>query len=245
MLDSVGKLFTGGTSPLIIGVIVGLGILLFLRGRQVWRHRGAFGYDVYTADTLRKRLSRWAAGVIVIGVLAAGYYFLPRQSATPAQSIPAEDFTIDQQPTGAEDILSEMKLVIPQLGLELKLLEAPFVAQQWDISRLTHEAAHLAGTAYPGQPGNAVLAGHITIPGQGWGPFRELDTLLMGEYIFIEDGQEVYTYEVFDNRLVDATAIDVVFPTEQDQLTLITCSGWDDEQEEYTKRVVVVARRIP
>jgi LPXTG-site transpeptidase (sortase) family protein len=232
-----------GVLPLVIGLIIGVSVLLLIRAWQVWRYRQSFGYDVYTADVLRRRLVRWAGLAGLIGLLIAGAYAVYRLQ--PGGKEPAATTGPDTAQVAPEEMLGELTLVIPRLGLELEMIEAPFVARQWDISRLTGEVAHLAGTAYPGQPGNAVLAGHITIPGAGWGPFRELNTLRPGDFIFVERPGETLTYEVIDSKEVPPDAMEVVFPTEDQRLTLITCSGWDEVEEEYAGRIVVVARYVP
>jgi LPXTG-site transpeptidase (sortase) family protein len=226
---------------LAAGLIAGIAILLLIRAQQVWQHRQVFGYDVYAADTLRHRLAHWARiTALIVAVIAVVYLW---QTWRPLPVTP----TLQPQAIAAAERspLEGMQIVIPSLGLELDVIEAPLVARQWDISRLTDQVAHLSGTAYPGQPGNAVLAGHVTIPGAGWGPFKELDTLQPDDFIFIEREGETTTYEVIDNRLVEATAIEVVFPTDDQRLTLITCSGWDSTTEQYTHRVIVVARLVP
>jgi LPXTG-site transpeptidase (sortase) family protein len=221
--------------PLLIGgLLIGVAAVFLVRARQVWNHRRAFGYSVYSAYTLRQRLVRLS--LIALGALAVvggGYLWLrggqPTSDGGSAAALPA----IDQQPA---------RLFIPRLAVEAEIIEAPFVARQWDISQLRGEVAHLAGTAFPGDPGNAVLAGHITIPGAGWGPFQELDTLAGGDRVFIERGDATYVYEVFENRVVAPNAVEVAFPTEDDRLTLITCTDWDATLESYAARIVVVAR---
>ncbi len=228
------------TLALAAGLIAGIAVLLLIRAWQVWQHRQVFGYDVYAADTLRHRLSHWARiTALIVAVIAVVYLWQTWQPPPAAPTLQPQAILAERSP------LEGMQIVIPNLGLELDVIEAPLIARQWDISRLTDQVAHLSGTAYPGQPGNAVLAGHVTIPDAGWGPFKELDTLQTGDFIFVEREGETTTYEVFDNQLVEATAIEVVFPTNDQRLTLITCSGWDDTKERYTHRVIVVARLVP
>ncbi len=224
---------------LAIGVVLGISLILFIRSRQMWSSRRAFGYDVYTAITLRQRLGRWAAlGLVALLILIGVYGWW-------AVSRPAGLSGVESMATiEGSDRLPEVRIVIPELAVETTMIEAPFVAQQWDISRLRGEVAHLAGTAYPGDPGNSVLAGHITIPGAGWGPFRELDTLKEGDRIFIERGDETFVYEVTTVMVVEPTDVQVAFPTQDNRLTLITCTGWSDIVQDYTQRVVVVAQRV-
>jgi LPXTG-site transpeptidase (sortase) family protein len=228
------------TLALAAGLIAGIAVLLLIRAWQVWQHRQVFGYDVYAADTLRHRLSHWARiTALIVAVIAVAYLWQTWQPPPTTPALQPQAIIAERSP------LEGMQIVIPSLGLELDVIEAPLVARQWDISRLTDQVAHLSGTAYPGQPGNAVLAGHVTIPDAGWGPFKELDTLQTGDFIFVEREGETITYEVIDNQLVEATAIEVVFPTDDQRLTLITCSGWDETNERYTHRIIVVARLVP
>jgi LPXTG-site transpeptidase (sortase) family protein len=221
------------------GLALGVSIIFLIRSRQVWRYRRAYGYDVYTAESRSKKLLRWAGLVLAGVVVLAGVYIWqvirPGSSAT----------TSLLSPQGESDPLAGMTLTIPQLGIEASVIEASIVAQQWDVSRLTTEVAHLEGTVYPGEPGNAALAGHITIPGAGWGPFKDLGMLQSGDRVFIERGEETFIYEVIEQKTVDADAVEVVFPTQDTRLTLLTCTGWDIDLQHYSQRMVVVAQLIP
>jgi sortase A len=153
---------------------------------------------------------------------------------------------VDASPSAVADTPADVEtiLLIPRLAVETNMIEVPYVGQQWDISRLRGEAAHLEGTAYPGEPGNIVLAGHITIPDAGWGPFKDLHTLTPGDRVFIEQGAATYVYVVSEVKEIDPTDVQVAYPTTDNRLTLITCTGWSDILEDYTQRVVVVAEML-
>jgi LPXTG-site transpeptidase (sortase) family protein len=221
------------------GLALGIGVVFLIHARQVWQYRHAYGYDVYTAESRRRRLLRWAglalAGVALMAGIHTWQVIQPGGSTNTHLASHPEEL----------DPLAGMVLIIPRLGIEADLIEAPIVAQQWDISRLTDEVAHLEGTVYPGQPGNAVLAGHITIPEAGWGPFKDLGMLQPGDHVFIQIGEKTLTYEVAEQKTVDAGATEVVFPTGDSRLTLLTCTGWDGDLQHYTQRMVVVARLAP
>ena len=105
----------------------------------------------------------------------------------------------------------------------------------------TSEIAWLGGTSWPGLGSNTVLAGHVTVAGLGNGPFRYLDSLPVGEMINLFSEENVYTYQVRQQVTVSETDVAVTLPTVGAQLTLITCSGWDDDLEIYRERRVVIA----
>jgi LPXTG-site transpeptidase (sortase) family protein len=237
--DLLRSLSSANWLALGTGLALGIGVLFLIRARQAWRYRQAYGYNVYTANARRRRLYGWA-GLALLGVIiVAGIYVW--RIIQPSDSTNASPASLSQ----ANDPLAGMLLVIPSIGIETNMIEAPIVAQQWDVSRLTTEVAHLAGTAYPGQPGNAALAGHITIPGAGWGPFKDLGMLEVGERVFIEIGEKTLVYEVSEIKTVDVNAVEVVYPTDDTRLTLLTCTGWDGVLEHYTQRIVVVAQLTP
>jgi LPXTG-site transpeptidase (sortase) family protein len=222
---------------LAIGLLLGISLVLFIRSRQAWTKRQAFGYNVYTATRQRVRLGRLSLFALAATALIGGAYL-----ARDMLSVPGAEETPSEGAGAPAEV--ETILLIPRLAVETTMIEIPFVGQQWDISRLKDEAAHLEGTAYPGEPGNVVLAGHITIPDAGWGPFKDLHTLTPGDRVFIEHGAATYVYVVSEVKEVAPTDVQVAYPTADNRLTLITCSGWSDILEDYTHRVVVVAEML-
>jgi sortase A len=133
------------------------------------------------------------------------------------------------------------RLVIPALELDTKVVEAPFVDRTWDISELGGKIAWLAGTAWPSQAGNTALAGHITARGIGEGPFRYLHRLKTGDEVRIYTAAYAYIYRVREQVVVKIEDVHVLAPTEHPQLTLLTCTNWDEKLLEYRNRRVVFA----
>ena len=225
------------TLGLAIGLMLGISLILLLRARQVWSHRRAFGYDVYTADLVRRRLMRWSlVGVLGIGLAVFAYRQYLRQQA---EAEPEPVTVVDETGEGVET-----RLLIPRIAVDTTMIEAPLVGNHWDIAKLTDQVAHLAGTAYPGSPGNTVLAGHVTIPDAGWGPFKDLEALQPGDRIFIERGDETLIYVVQEAKKISPTNVQIAFPTNDERLTLLTCSGWSDELDDYEYRFAVIATRL-
>ncbi|HEV8573228.1 MAG TPA: class F sortase, partial [Dehalococcoidia bacterium] len=107
-------------------------------------------------------------------------------------------------------------------------------------------------SARPGSGGNAVFAGHVTWNGDA--VFKELETLAAGDTVRLRDdrGGEV-VYRVTQNFTVDPNdpeSVKVMYPTEQDEATIITCGGEFFENSDpvaggdYTRRVIVKAELV-
>ena len=98
-------------------------------------------------------------------------------------------------------------------------------------------ATHYVLSAPFGQ-GNAVVYGHDDIEGNIFGHLYDLRA---GDVIRIEVGDTMQTYRVAGHRIVPPTAVEVLAPTTDARLTLITCWPFGVD----TKRWVVTALKIP
>ncbi len=107
-------------------------------------------------------------------------------------------------------------------------------------------------TAKPGEEGNTVMAGHVDYWDVGPAVFYNLKDLSQGEEIqVIGEDDTVYTYAVDwmeTYTVADLTVEDlneIVGPTDDPSLTLITCGGaFDAATGEYLSRTVVRATRV-
>jgi sortase A len=133
------------------------------------------------------------------------------------------------------------RLVIPAMELDVPVIVSPIVNQTWKVDDLGKDfVGHLEGTASPGDPSNVVLAGHVTIAPNVYGPFAGLGKLKAGDSIILYTNNQSYTYIVDYRQLVDRTDIDVAYPSNTARVTLITCSNWSDELGAYQQRLIVV-----
>jgi sortase A len=133
------------------------------------------------------------------------------------------------------------RLVIPAMELDVPVIVSPIVNQTWKVDDLGKDfVGHLEGTASPGDPSNVVLAGHVTIAPNVYGPFAGLGKLKAGDSIILYTDNQSYTYIVDYRQLVDRTDIDVAYPSNTARVTLITCSNWSDELGAYQQRLIVV-----
>lgn len=157
----------------------------------------------------------------------------PIPSPTIAATLIAGGSPVDTSPV--------VRIVIPPLNVDAIVAYIPFEGLTWPIEGLREEVAWLGDTSWPGLGGNTVLAGHITVRGLGDGPFRYLSDLQSGDEIVLFTEQTRYTYTVQELLTVEETDMSVTLPTTYSKLTLITCTGWDQDLSIYRFRQVVYA----
>lgn len=97
---------------------------------------------------------------------------------------------------------------------------------------------HMEGTAYPGETGNCVIAGHRNY---SFGKFfNRLDEVAVGDLIYIDTLDATYTYQVREIKVVEPDALEILDETENEQLTLFTCTPIYIASH----RLVVIADRV-
>ena len=177
----------------------------------------------------------------------AGMAISTPEAAASDQGFPASPggAAVSQAPTGLVASLPDRpatRIVIPALGVDAPVVVIPIRDGTWDVEQITHEVGHLQGTASPGESSNVVMAGHITLTAGGYGPFRGLAQLQPGDEVLVYIGdKEVYVYKVDSVKTVEATDVEVAYPTTEPILTLITCVNWDPVQGHYNDRLIVIA----
>lgn len=124
----------------------------------------------------------------------------------------------------------------PVMQLGTKYVDGELV---WETPKFS--VGHHLGTANPGETGNAVFSGHISSPISNEGNiFQRLPEVKTGDEIIIHSPAAVIRYVVTETKVVDPSHIEVMDPTPEPQVTLITCyPDWV-----YSHRFVVVARPV-
>ena len=130
---------------------------------------------------------------------------------------------------------------IPDIDLKAPVTAVVFNGQTWDISQYHHTVAWLAETSLPGQGRNTVLSGHVTAAISLTPVFARLKELRPGSVVQLETSRAVYTYIVREQRLVVPTDLSILEPSISPQVTLITCTGWDESLKTFTLRRIIVA----
>jgi sortase A len=113
-------------------------------------------------------------------------------------------------------------------------VDAPVVqGDSWD--QLKKGIGQHVGSADPGQPGNAVFSAHDDVFGE---IFRNLDRLQPGDQVLLFTAQQQYVYVVTNSLIVAPTQVEVMNPTSDPTLTLISCYPYMVDK----KRIVVFAK---
>jgi LPXTG-site transpeptidase (sortase) family protein len=177
---------------------------------------------------LRGRV-RWGLFLLVLALVlgATALPFSPVRAATPAE---------------------EAVLVIPAIDVEAPIVPMPVSGNGWNIRALDNgQVGHLELTAWVGEGGNIVLAGHSeTALGARDGVFASLHELEEGDIIIIRTGDTSRQYSVVSLRYVRYNDVSIAFPTRSEQLTLFTCAlgTYSRQLGDYRLRLVVVATPV-
>jgi len=170
----------------------------------------------------RKALRRLQVGLFVCGALALGYaafvlveahiyqknavMHFEERAAAPAPTRPLRG-----NPQPVADGMPLARFEIPRLGLDEVVIEG-------DNDRdLRLGIGHIPGTALPGGDGNVGIAGHRDTF------FRPLRNIRAGDLIMLTTEETTYHYRVEDTEVVAPERSDVLNPTAEPHLTLVTC----------------------
>jgi LPXTG-site transpeptidase (sortase) family protein len=138
------------------------------------------------------------------------------------------------------------RLMIPSIGLDTPVKQGGFVADangEYYPETLPHVAVHYGWhTARVGWSGNAVISGHVVSLREG-NVFQNLHKVREGSVVRVQtdEGAE-FRYRVASVKLVRPDAVDVMQPTTDARLTLITCAGtFNARTRSYSHRLIVTA----
>ena len=130
---------------------------------------------------------------------------------------------------GTDDILYVVR--IPKIDSKEPVKEGT------NKSALSASLGHEPDTASPGEVGNCVIAGHRNYNFGKY--FNRLDEVEVGDEIFVDTRDTTYKYKVSEIKVVNPEDIEILDPTDDEQLTLYTCTPIYIA----THRLVVIAKR--
>ena len=122
-----------------------------------------------------------------------------------------------------------MRIQIPAISVDAPVVQG----DSWE--QLKKGVGQHVGTADPGQAGNVVLSAHDDAFGE---IFRDIGHLQPGDQVLLLTAQQQYVYIVTDSQIVEPTQVEVMNPTGDPTVTLITCYPYMID----TKRIVVFAK---
>lgn len=173
----------------------------------------------------RTEMLCWAIGVLLFGFfvsqLALGEaervadvvsfemaysYETPNQSLWSESRIKAYAASKAKAPAGVVAVLS-----IPDIGLKVPVYEN---ASDLNMNR---GVGLIEGTAALNDVGNVGISGHRD------GYFRVLKDVKIGHRLMLQTTQGLRRYQVSQTLIVDPDHIEVLDPTEEDVVTLVTC----------------------
>jgi sortase A len=134
------------------------------------------------------------------------------------------------------------RLQIPSIGLDTKVV--PIGTKTDAQGHFLWETAAFAvgyhkGTALPGDVGNVVLSGHISSPHEG-NVFTKLPKVEPGDGIVVSTAERQFLYVVTETKVVTPDAVEVLDPTDEAIVTMLTCVP----DGIYSHRLVVRAEAV-
>ncbi len=122
-----------------------------------------------------------------------------------------------------------MRIQVPSINVDAPIVQG----DGWE--QLKKGVGQHVGSADPGQPGNVVLSAHDDVFGE---IFRYLDRLQPGDKVLVFTAQQQYVYIVTGSQIVAPTQVEVMNPTSEPTVTMISCYPYMVDN----KRIVVFAK---
>lgn len=140
--------------------------------------------------------------------------FVPEPEPAPAPLPKQPAKPVNANGEGLEPIVKIGTIEIPKIGLRHDIYHGI------TMRNINLGPSHWPGTAFPGEPGNAVFPGHRTTKTR---PFRNIDKLVPGdEVIFTVNGVRS-VYRVNGSRIVTPKQIEIINPTPTPTATIFAC----------------------
>lgn len=245
-----------GRILIVLGVMMFLFVAYQLWGTGIETARAQNRLEDQFAELLEERADDAPADTAAPGTTAAAPETRPA-TTTPATTMPATTMPATTAPSTTTPATTAVpaaaqNLPTPGRGDPVARLVIPRIGVDWivvaGVSRddLKEGPGHFDDTPYPGQLGNAAIAGHRTTHGA---PFGDLDRLAPGDTVEITMGNaETYVYVVTGSEVVAPSDYHVISdsdPTEA-TLTLVTCTPkWSSTQRLIVYAELDAARSAP
>ncbi len=199
-----------------------------------------------TNETRPKRnamRSNLVAGAFVLGAAAIAWFGLagdrtpghePGSIVTVAKAEAAPDAAQVRRLSSSG---LPTRIVVPSASVDASIAEVGVTVADGKASWETawKAAGHHIDSALPGQPGNMVITGHVSVADHSnLAVFKQLDKVAEGDTVEVYSGDQVYRYAVSKVMVVPPSAVKLLRSSTESTVTLITCT------HDLKNRLVVV-----
>lgn len=185
-------------------------------------------------------------GFVVLAVLLFGFFneMIIAPFLQPSRTVSNSQIIVDGNSLVASDT---PEVIIPKINVQIPVVyDANSTSEEVIQNALENGVVHYSTTVMPGEKGNAAIFGHssnnIFNKGKYKFAFVLLHKLESGDIFYLTYNKQVYTYKVFDKRIVapeEMSVMDAVAGKEA-TVTLITC----DPPGTSTNRLVIWGEQI-
>lgn len=171
-------------------------------------------------------------------------------TTAPPQSQPAIAETAPQTSILPQPAANPVRLRIPAIGVDAAVEAVGKTSSgNMDVPARSDDVAWYSPGTLPGEPGNAVMAGHLDDTTGAPSVFWKLSRLHVGDKISVVDsGNSEHTFAVVATASypIDQAPLIKIFGYNPERaLNLITCTGtWNSQANGYSNRLVVYARLL-
>jgi sortase A len=165
----------------------------------------------------------------------------PPQASSSAEQATSAEIPTKNSPSQANSAVRPAPVPVvgePMGRMEIKRIGLSAVVLYGDDTKtLRRGVGHVIGTALPGMDGNMALSAHRDTY------FRPLRNIRKKDRVMLKTPQRTYEYEVESTMVVKPTQVEVLDPTTEPTLTLITCHPFNYVGS-APNRFIVRARRV-
>ncbi len=141
--------------------------------------------------------------------------------------------TQQEKPTSNTSSNIPREILIPAAKINIGVDQGGIVSGNWVLS--STNALYLPTSGKLGEGYNTIIYAHNTS-----NLFGNLKNAQTGDLIMLKDKSgQLYTYRIVSEEDVDPSALDKLYSTQKNIITLFTCDGWAD-----TSRLLVKAKLV-
>ncbi len=119
------------------------------------------------------------------------------------------------------------RIVVPSAGVDTAISEVGIAQENGKAVYETawRSAGHHLDSALPGQLGNMVITGHVSVADRGnLAVFSELDSVQAGDVVEVYSGDQAFRYTISKVLVVPPSAVKLLRSDSSSTLTLVTCT---------------------